>query len=86
MKQLKSQDINIVMGDFNSKMGIKRAEKIKDHLEWERKMREETDSLNFARTPGSEIIQEGVGHGKAQKKELQIRLTSYYFKNDFETH
>ena len=71
MKQLKSQDINIVMGHFNSKMGSERTENIQEHLEWERKMREETDSLNFARTPGSEIIHKMLDMEKPRRKNCK---------------
>ena len=51
MKQLKSQDIRNVMGDLSSNIGSKRAENIIGPLisQYERKMKEETDSLHFAR-------------------------------------
>ena len=51
MKELKTQDIKNVMGDLSSNIGSETAENIIGPLilKYERKMKEETDSLHFAR-------------------------------------
>ena len=49
MKQLKSQDIKIVMGDHNWKVGSEKTENIIGPFGLGEKMKDETDSLNFAR-------------------------------------
>ena len=70
MKQLKSQNIKIMMGDFNSKVGSERVEHVVGHFGMGEKNERGYRLIEFCKehiiTLGSKITQEKIGHGKAQ--------------------